>query len=47
MALSPYHNFEDQIPQEVKDEVNAAIEEIKNGEEPVEYILDRIDEKLG
>ena len=24
-----------------------AIEEIKNGEEPVQYILDRIDEKLG
>ena len=47
VALSPYHNFEDQIPQEVKDEVNAAIEEIKNGEEPVEYILERIDEKLG
>lgn len=47
VALSPYHNFEDQIPQEVKDEVNKAIEEIKNGEEPVQYILDRIDEKLG
>ena len=47
VALSPYHNFEDQIPQEVKDEVNKAIEEIKNGEAPVEYILDRIDEKLG
>ncbi len=47
VALSDYHNFEDKIPQNVKDEVAAALEEIKNGEEPVEYILERIDEKLG
>lgn len=46
VSLSPFHNFENQIPQEVKDEVEKAIKEIKNGEEPVEYILDRIDEKL-
>ena len=47
VALSDFHNFEDKIPQEVRDEINKALDEIKNGEEPVEYILDRIDEKLG
>jgi basic membrane protein A len=47
VALSPFHNFEDKIPQEVKAEVEKAKAEIENGDEPVQYILDRIDEKLG
>ena len=45
--IADFHNFEDKVPQEIKDMVADAIEEINNGEEPVKYILDRIDEKLG
>jgi basic membrane protein A len=47
VSLSPYHNFENQIPQSVKDEVAAALEEIKAGTCDVYYTTDRIDEKLG
>lgn len=44
--LSPFHNFEDQIPEEIKEMVNQAIEDMKAGKEVVEYTLDRIDEKI-
>lgn len=46
-TISDFHNFEDKVPQEVKDAVNEAIEKIKAGENVVEYTLERIDEKLG
>lgn len=46
-SISEYHNFEDQVPQEVKDAVAQAIEDIKAGKDIVQYITDRIDEKLG
>ncbi|MGI6030878.1 MAG: BMP family protein [Eubacteriales bacterium] len=45
--ISDFHNFEDQIPQEIKDMVNQAIEDMKSGKEVVKYTTDRIDEKLG
>ncbi len=44
--ITPYHNFEDKIPQEVKDNVNDAIERIKSGDLVVPEILDRIDNKM-
>jgi len=47
VALSDFHNFEDQIPQSVKDEVAKALEEIAAGTCDVYYTTDRIDEKLG
>lgn len=45
--ITEYHSFEDQIPQEIKDMVTDAQEKICSGELVVEYILDRIDEKIG
>lgn len=45
-SLSDFHNFEDKIPQEVKDAVNQAIEDIKSGKDIVRYTTDRIDEKI-
>ena len=32
VGLAPYHDFEDQIPDELKEEVDAIIEGIKKGE---------------
>lgn len=46
-SISEFHNFDDQVPQEVKDAVAQAIEDIKAGKDVVRYTTDRIDEKLG
>jgi len=45
--ITPYHNFEDKIPQKVKDMVDDATAKIKSGELVVTYTLDRLDEKIG
>ncbi len=44
--ITPYHSFEDKIPQEIKDMVAKATEDIKSGELVVPYILERIDNKM-
>lgn len=45
--ISDFHNFEDKIPQEVKDAVKSAEEAMKSGKEVATFTTDRIDEKLG
>jgi hypothetical protein len=32
VGVGPYHDYEDQIPDELKQEVDAIVEGIKNGE---------------
>ncbi len=46
-SISEFHNFDDKVPQEVKDAVAQAIEDIQNGKDIVRYTTERIDEKLG
>lgn len=44
--ITPFHDFEDKIPQETKDMVEDAKAKIASGELVVPEILDRIDEKI-
>jgi basic membrane protein A len=44
--IAPYHNFESKIPQAVKDQVQAAIDDIKSGKLVIPAVYERIDEKL-
>jgi basic membrane protein A len=44
--ISPYHNFESQIPQNIKDQVETAIKDMTSGKLVVPAIYERIDEKL-
>lgn len=46
-SISEFHSFADAVPQEVKDAVEQAIQEIRDGKEIVQYTTERIDEKLG
>ncbi len=44
--ITPWHNFDSKIPQEIKNMVAKATEEIKAGTLVVPYILERIDHKM-
>lgn len=44
--ITPFHNFEDKIPQNIKDMLDQAAADIASGELVVPYILERIDNKL-
>lgn len=44
--ITPYHDFEDQIPQEIKDMVEDARAQIISGELVVPEVYERIDEKM-
>lgn len=45
--LTPFHNFEDKIPAEIKAMVEEAKAKIKSGELVIPYTIDRLDEKIG
>lgn len=44
--ITPFHNFEDKIPANIKEMVDKATAEIKAGTLVVPYILERIDNKI-
>ncbi len=44
--ITPYHNFDGKIPQDIKDMVDEAKAQIASGEKEVPYVLERIDEKM-
>ncbi|GHV96090.1 hypothetical protein AGMMS50293_24100 [Spirochaetia bacterium] len=44
--ISPYHNFEDKIPQNIKEQVETAKRNIISGQLVVPAVYERIDEKL-
>lgn len=44
--ITPFHDFEDKIPQDIKDLVDQARKDIESGDLEIPYILERIDNKL-
>jgi basic membrane protein A len=44
--ISPYHNFEDKIPQGIKDQVEAAKKNIGSGQLVIPAVFERIDQRL-
>lgn len=46
VGITPYHNFEDKISDEVKQLVEDEIARAQNGEQLCEYTTERIDEKI-
>lgn len=45
--LTPFHNFEDKLPAEIKAMVEEAEAKIKSGELVIPFTLERLDEKIG